>query len=134
MARPQKCRNIFIPPRMKGFRPFGLQSCNHSPVRLKYEEYESLRLINYEMLSHEEAAKKMNISRPTFTRIYNQMLKQIARSFVEGKSIEISGGNYSMEKEWYRCKKCFKLIEGMQNHFRCGNCSSFNKNELIKLN
>jgi len=40
---------------MKGFRPFGLQSCNHSPVRLKYEEYESLRLINYEMLSHEEA-------------------------------------------------------------------------------
>ena len=76
----------------------------------------------------------MNVSRPTLTRIYNRALKQIAKSFVEGKVIEIEGGNYSLEKEWFRCKKCFKLIEGMENHYRCNNCKAFGENELTRMN
>ena len=134
MARPQKSRKICNPPKMKGFRPFGIQSCKIEAVTLKFEEYESLRLVNYEMLPQEIAAKQMNISRPTFTRIYNNALKQIARSFVEGKAIEIEGGNYKLDKDWYRCKKCFKLIQGIENHFKCENCTSYGENELIKLN
>jgi len=46
-------------------------------------------------------AENMNISRPTFTRIYNRALKQIAKSFVEGREILIEGGNYGPEKDWY---------------------------------
>lgn len=134
MARPQKSRKIFNPPKMKGFRPFGLKSCMIEAVVLKFEEYESIRLINYEMLPQDTAAKQMNISRPTFTRIYNKALKQIAKSFVEGKAIEIEGGNYKLEKDWYRCRKCYKLIEGIENHFKCENCTAFGENELIKLN
>jgi len=30
----------------------------------------------------------MNVSRPTFTRIYNSALELIAKAFVEGKAIE----------------------------------------------
>jgi len=134
MARPQKSRKIFNPPKMKGFRPFGLKSCMIEAVILKFEEYESIRLKNYEMLPQDIAAKQMNISRPTFTRIYNKALKQIAKSFVEGKAIEIEGGNYKLEKDWYRCRKCYKLIEGIENHFKCENCTAFSENELIKLN
>ncbi len=103
-------------------------------VRLKYEEYESIRLVNYEMLPQDDAAKQMNISRPTLTRIYNRALKLIAKSLVEGKAIEIEGGNYQLEKDWYRCKKCYKLIEGLENHFKCKNCTAYGQNELIKLN
>ena len=91
MSRPHKARKINNPPKMKGFRPFGMPSCVKASVRLKYEEYESIRLANYEMLSQDDAAQKMNISRPTFTRIYNRALKQIAKSFVEGKAIEMKG-------------------------------------------
>lgn len=134
MARPQKSRKICNPPKMKGFRPFGLQSCKTEAVTLKFEEFESIRLVNYEMLPQEIAAKQMNVSRPTFTRIYNRALKQIARSFVEAKPIEIEGGNYKLDKDWYRCRKCFKLIQGLENHFKCENCTSFGENELIKLN
>jgi len=46
MARPQKSRKILNPPKMKGFRPFGMQSCVKESLKLKYEEYESLRLVN----------------------------------------------------------------------------------------
>ena len=134
MARPQKCRKIFNPPKMKGFKPFGIRMCENLPVVLKFEEYESIRLVNYAMLPQEDAAYQMNVSRPTFTRIYNNALKQIAKSFVEGKAIEIEGGNYEFENDWFRCRKCYKLIEGIENHSKCSDCTEFGENELIKLN
>ena len=119
---------------MKGFRPFGMKACVTDSVRLKYEEYESIRLVNYQMMPQDEAAKHMNISRPTFTRIYNKALKLIAKSFVEGKAIEIEGGNYHLDKDWYRCKKCYKLIQGMENHTKCKDCTAYGESELTKLN
>ena len=119
---------------MKGFRPFGIPLCRQESVILKYEEYESLKLINYENLPQDQAAKMMNVSRPTLTRVYNTALKLIARAFVEGKAIEIEGGNYELSKEWYRCKKCFKLIQGLENHNKCKDCPLYGDDELMKLN
>ena len=134
MPRPQKCRNICFPPKMKGFKPYGMPMCKIEPVIMKLEEFESIRLVNYDGLPQDQAAEQMNVSRPTFTRIYNKALKQIAISFVEGKAINIGGGNYFLDKEWYRCKKCYKLIEGIENHFKCKDCIAFGENELIKIN
>ena len=134
MARPQKCRKICNPPKMKGFKPYGMPMCKIEPVILKLEEYESIRLVNYNRLPQDQAAIQMNVSRPTFTRIYNSALELIAKAFVEGKAIEIEGGNYELEKDWYRCKKCYKLIEGLENHFKCKDCRVFGENELVKLN
>ncbi len=134
MSRPEKNRNILHPPLMKGFKPFGIQIDKLETITLTFEEYESLRLSDYEMLSQQEAAVKMNISRPTFTRIHNKAIKNITKAFIEGKIIEISGGSYTLEGEWFRCKKCYKLINGLKNHVRCVNCSAYNNDELINLN
>ena len=134
MARPEKCRKICNPPKMEGFKPYGMRKCYMSPVILKIEEFESIRLVDYDQLSQEIAAKQMNVSRPTFTRIYNRALKTIAKAFVEGKAIEIEGGNFQFENDWYKCKKCHKLIQGIENHNRCEGCESFNSNELININ
>lgn len=119
---------------MEGFRPFGMQKCQALPVILKYEEFESIRLIDYDLLSQDLAAIKMNISRPTFTRIYNKALKTIAKAFVEGKIIEIEGGNFQFEQDWYRCKKCYKLVMGIENHRKCTGCTLYNSNELMSIN
>jgi uncharacterized protein len=134
MARPQKCRTISNPPKMKGFRPFGLPSCRIESVRLSFEEYESIKLVNYNLLTQEAAADKMKISRPTLTRIYNSAIRTVAKAFIEGKIIEIEGGNCQFDKEWYRCRKCFRLIEGMENHRKCENCTLFNEKELVRIN
>ena len=134
MARPQKSRKICNPPKMKGFKPFGIPMCEKERVKLKFEEYESIKLIDYDMLSQDHAAEQMNVSRPTFTRIYNRALKTIAKAFVEGKAIEIEGGNYKFEQDWYRCKKCYRLIQGIGNHVKCEKCPMFGENELIYLN
>ena len=119
---------------MTGFKPFGLLSGETDAVTLKLEEYESFRLIDYDGLSQDQAAIKMDISRPTFTRLYNKALKAIAKAFVEGKPIQIEGGNFLLDKEWYRCKKCFRLIEGLENHVRCAGCTVYGTEELVQLN
>ena len=102
MPRPFKSRKICNPPIMNGFKPFGMSFCEVESVKLQYDEYESIKLVNYENLPQELAAKKMDVSRPTFTRVYNNALKKIAKAFVECLSIEIEGGNVAFEKEWYK--------------------------------
>ncbi len=134
MPRPQKCRTICNPPLMKGYKPFGIPLSITESVKLRYEEYESFRLVNYEMLPQEEAALQMNVSRPTFTRIYNRALKSLALAFAEGRAIEIEGGSYTFNSDWFRCKQCHRLINGCENHLKCNNCSHFSPDELEKLN
>jgi uncharacterized protein len=134
MSRPKKNRKICNPPQMKGFKPFGLPSCKIETIQLTFEEYESIKLINYELLDQDQAAIQMNVSRPTFTRIYNKALKTITKAFVEAKAIVIEGGNYQFDTEWFRCRKCHKLIEGIENHVKCEDCEMFGTNELISLN
>jgi uncharacterized protein len=134
MARPQKSRKVLNPPLMKGYKPFGIPVCEIEQVTLKIEEYESFKLVDYNLHSQDEAAELMNVSRPTFTRIYNRALKTIIKAFVEGKAIVIEGGNYQFDKEWYRCKKCYRLIEGLENHIRCSDCKLFGNDELVNLN
>ena len=100
---------------------------------MHYDEYECINLVNYQGLAQELAAEKMGISRPTFTRVYNRALKKIAKAFVECMAIEIEGGNVEFEKQWYKCTKCFKLIDGIENHVKCKNCTAFGKMELEKI-
>ena len=118
---------------MAGFRPFGMQLSDLEVVKFHFDEYESINLVNYQNLPQDAAAEKMGISRPTFTRIYNRALKKIARAFVECLAIEIEGGHVEFEKQWFKCKKCFKLIDGLENHIRCKGCNAFGNNELVRI-
>jgi len=119
---------------MSGFKPFGMPLSELTTVKLHFDEYESINLVNYQNLPQDIAAAKMDVSRPTFTRVYNRALTKIAKAFVECMAIEIEGGQVEFERQWYKCKKCFKLIDGLENHIHCKNCKSFGDTELISLN
>lgn len=133
MSRPKQCRKIVSPPLMSGFKPFGAPRSMLEEVILHYDEYESIRLLDYKGLLQEEAAERMNVSRPTLTRIYTNARKTIAQAFVEGKMIVIEGGNVDFGREWYRCRKCYKLIDGIENHTPCKNCVSYGNEELTPI-
>lgn len=134
MPRPKQSRRICNPPQMKGFKPFGIRARNLASVVLAFDEYETIRLLDYDGLNQEQAAKKMGVSRPTLTRIYEKARQKIAQAFVEGKMIVIDGGNVQFDSLWYRCKKCHKLIEGLENHTPCENCTEYSDDELVALN
>ena len=133
MSRPKQFRKIVSPPLMTGFKPFGIPRSQLEEVVLHYDEYEAIRLLDYEGLMQEQAAEKMNVSRPTLTRIYESARKTIAKAFVEGKMIVIEGGNVDFGRQWFRCRKCHKLVDGVENHIPCKNCVSFGNEELTPL-
>jgi len=118
------------PPAMEGFKPFGVPMRELESVDLLFEEYEALRLADYENLTQEEAAIKMNISRPTFTRLYDKARKSIAKAFVEGKAIIIQGGTYITDDYWYRCDNCHETIVSDHPVNQCRECDSDNLTQL----
>ncbi len=113
-----------MPPPMEGYKPFGVPMRELESVVMAIEEYEALRLADYENLTHEEAAKVMNISRPTFTRLYDKARKNVAKAFAEGKAILICGGTFVSADYWYRCNSCHETIVSGTPEEICNKCNS----------
>ncbi|MFB9055599.1 DUF134 domain-containing protein [Mariniflexile ostreae] len=134
MPRPKKKRKVDHPPKMHGFKPFGIAFCDTEQIMMQYDEYETLKLVIYDDLPQDLAADRMEVSRPTLTRIYNSALKKIAQAFVEGKSIVIKGGDFEFDEDWYKCKRCFQLISGIENKKACKDCPADDTVELLNLN
>lgn len=62
-------------------------------VLMTVDEFETLRLLDYEGLTQKECSSKMNISRTTVTAIYESARKKVAESLVCGKQLLITGGH-----------------------------------------
>jgi len=106
MARTKKMRLIERAPNFNGFIPFGVQNTSTNEVTLTFEEYESIKLCDYDLLKHEEAANLMNISRSTFSRIYESSRRKIAKAFVDVCTIRIDAGSASLYSDWLKCPNC----------------------------
>jgi uncharacterized protein len=105
MARPKRIRKMTNPPHFKGFRPIGLPEENN-PVVLNFEEYEAIRLSDFELYGQVEAAQIMDVSRPTYARIYESARRKVAQAFVQGRAIVFEGGKVYFDSEWYSCNSC----------------------------
>jgi predicted DNA-binding protein (UPF0251 family) len=106
--RPFRLRKISNPPIISGFKPYGNRKTGGKTetIFLHIEEYEALRLCDYEMLNHHQASVLMDVSRPTLTRIYSRARNKIAEALVLGKQIIIEGGKIYFDSEWFSCKSC----------------------------
>lgn len=76
------------------FSPDGVKQ--PEKIVLSVDEYEVIRLVDYEKKSHGQCAAVMEISRTTVTEIYEKARYKIAECLVQGKQISISGGNYKI--------------------------------------
>lgn len=118
MARPRRCRRVCAEPDYGSFRPDGIPG--GESITLTVDEYEVIRLIDLEKLTHEQCAKRMDISRTTVTEIYESAREKIADSIVNGKVLLISGGDY-------------RLCDGSAIRFcrkRCGRPDGLNTQDI----
>lgn len=123
----RRLRKIVAPPRFRGYKPYGTVNHESNPIELLYEEYEALKLADYDGLNHNEASKLMGISRATFARIYEMARQKIARALVETREIKTSYGNATFDESWFICSNCqsrFTLPEQSSAH--CPLCKSKN--------
>lgn len=133
MPRNQNPRKIAAPPRFKGFRPYGCRKHNELAVELLFEEYEAIKLADYKLMNHQEAALLMGISRPTFARIYEAARRKIAMALVETREIVSVTGNSFTDKSWYSCNSCHArfTLSGKQHNHHCPLCISENIEAII---
>jgi hypothetical protein len=76
-------------------------------IALALDEMEALRLADLEGLHHKEAAARMRISRPTFSRIVEAARKKVAEALVEGKPLRLVGaGKAGPPGERIYCPGC----------------------------
>ncbi len=94
MSRRRRCRRICEKPDYEGFIPEGIPS--REQVILRVEEYEAIRLIDLEKLTHEECGRQMGVSRTTVTEMYEAAREKLADCIVNGKPLLISGGDYTV--------------------------------------
>lgn len=117
-------RKVLNPPIIKGFKPYGNDGMHQEKgqVNLLYEEYEALRLCDYDGCNHHQASVIMGVSRPTFTRIYASALQKISTAFVEGRQISIEGGKVYFDSDWYRCSRCSCYFNNPEKQTEIANC------------
>ena len=94
MPRRRRMRQVKFEPDIAFFKPAGVPMRDLEEVVLSVEEFEALRLSDFEKLTQNECAEKMNISQPTFNRLISSAREKIAQALVEGKAIRIKGGHY----------------------------------------
>ena len=95
MPKKQRCRNICSAPRVERFLPEGEQ-VSGDRVTLSCDEFEAIRLIDYERRTQQQTAAQMHISRTTVAEIYASARRQLAEALLDGLEIEISGGYYHL--------------------------------------
>jgi predicted DNA-binding protein (UPF0251 family) len=134
MPRRKKCRNITEPPLCNEFKPKGVPSRFLERVILTLDEYESLRLSDYEGLEHQEASEKMGVSRSIFTRLLQGAHLKVASALVKGAVIVIEGGVYHFQKKRYRCLTCYALFDTELNSDDVHHCPECSSEDVENLN
>ena len=128
MARPRNCRRVGSMPQSDYFKPRGIPLSMLEEVVLTVDEFEAVRLADFEGLYQEQAAGKMRVSRPTFARIVESAHKKVAEALVQGKALKIEGGEFemvSMRKfRCYECQHSWELPYGTGRPESCPACKS----------
>ena len=104
--RPKNIRKVNNMPSVAGFKPIASNICRKDAIFLHFEEYEAIRLCDYEMKTQQEASVSMGVSRPTLSRIYTSARQKIAQALVRGVAIMIEGGVAYTDSEWFHCGVC----------------------------
>ncbi len=89
-GRRRKIRTIGFIPEVRHFYPaLPPRGQPKPPIFMTYEEFEALRLVDYEGLTQEEAGKKMGISRGTVWRALSSGRRKVSQMLVEGRELII---------------------------------------------
>ncbi|ACF12923.1 protein of unknown function DUF134 [Chloroherpeton thalassium ATCC 35110] len=132
MPRPFQIRKVTRLPKCKSFKPVGVPRKVLEQAILALDEYEAIRLADYLKLEHLEAAEKMGISRPTFTRLIERARTKLASAIIEAKELVIEGGHIDLQSTRLRCSDCGEeqQAEPSESSQNCPECGSENVEDM----
>jgi len=92
------------------------------------DELEALRLADFLEMTQEEVAQKMQVSRPTVTRMLARAHRAVAEALVNGKAICIEGGDYRLGQQCGSCGQGAALGSG-EARLDCCTCPGVDEGE-----
>jgi predicted DNA-binding protein (UPF0251 family) len=92
MPRPQKVKTVCCASEFY----YGHPKKHKETIQITVEQFETIRLIDYENLNQDEASKLMNVARTTVQALYDQARTLIATALIESKGIQVGGGHYEL--------------------------------------
>lgn len=135
MPRPRNIRKVACTPDANYFKPRGIPMRDLEEVILTIDEFESVRLTDFEKLYQEKAAEQMGVSRQTIGRSVETARYKILDAILNNKALRIEGGSFTLNKtNRHKCRKCkynFTLNEKIIQKRNCPKCE---KNLNIKEN
>lgn len=111
MTRPKKNRSVRVPPRFNAFKPAGVPMRGLPVNNLSLDEFEAIRLADLLGLDQAEASDRMDISRPTFTRLIARARRKLADFLVNGSNLVIEGGSIHFRINLIHCLDCGLYFE-----------------------
>lgn len=113
MPRPRKWRHVCCLPAYSAFGPLEKNPSTTS-ITMTVDEYEVIRLIDYEKLDQEESAIRMQVARSTVQAIYQSARHKLAMALIEGQTFTISGGEVQEYNELERRQGCRRHRQGQR--------------------
>jgi predicted DNA-binding protein (UPF0251 family) len=104
-------------------------------VRLTVDEREAIRLSDLLGMSHEQAGRLMGVSRATFGRIIRCAHKAVADALINGKAINVEGGNYRIagHPRIFHCANCDHEWEEPLGTGRPSGCPSCQESDFYRI-
>ncbi|GEO81876.1 DUF134 domain-containing protein [Pararhodospirillum oryzae] len=99
MPRPRRLRRVAAHPPVSYYKPQGIPLRLLSHAVLSVDGLEALRLADALGLDHDEAAARMDVSRPTFSRLLAEARRVVAEALTQGWALRIEGGEYRLASE-----------------------------------
>jgi predicted DNA-binding protein (UPF0251 family) len=135
MVRPQKERKVAFNPEISYFKPRGIPMFDLEEVCLTVDQREAIRLSDLLGMSHEEAGRHMGVSRATFGRIIQRAREAVADALINGKAINVEGGNYQLVQTTriFLCNDCEHEWEEPLGTGRPPHCPSCKKTDFYRI-
>lgn len=94
MPRRKRHRLVTQEPPVSVYKPAGIPAKELEEILITIDEFEAIRLADFEGLSQRDASTTMQVSQPTFNRILSSARSKIAKGIVQGFVLRIEGGRY----------------------------------------
>ncbi len=129
-------RRVSCLPKATYFKPREIPLCELEIINLSIEELESIRLCDLLQVEQNDAADRMGISRKTFWNDLQKARQKVVDALVNGKAIQISGGDYVKTGECkveFLCQSCRHVWESPCDQGRPECCPECNSDSIYRI-
>ena len=134
MPRRKQFRKVSKEPLISIFKPAGIPAKELEEIFISVDEFEAVRLADFEGMNQREASDVMHVSQPTFNRILTSARRKIAETIVRGIVLRIEGGEYVLpcDIRVFECEKCGNTIDAPLGQPRPRTCPQCGSNSLYR--